>query len=60
MKNSINEIKNTLERTNSRIMESVYRISEVEDRMIEINESERKKKNKLKEKRTNSETSRTI
>ena len=43
MKNSINEIKNTLERTNSRIMESVYRISEVEDRIVEINEPERKK-----------------
>ena len=48
MKNSINEIKNTLERTNSRIMESVYRISEVEDRMVEINESERKKEKRIK------------
>ena len=43
MNNAINEIKNTLERTNSRIMESVYRISEVEDRIVEINEPERKK-----------------
>ena len=33
-------------------MEAEDRISEVEDRMIEINESERKKKNKLKEMRT--------
>ena len=40
---SINEIKNTLEGTNSRITEAEDRISEVEDRMVEINESERKK-----------------
>ena len=43
MNNEINEIKNTLEATNSRIMEAEVRISEVEDRMVEINESERKK-----------------
>ena len=58
--NAINEIKNTLEATNSTIMEVEDRISEVEDRMVEINESERKKKNKLKEIRTISETSRTV
>ena len=45
MNNAINEIKNTLEGTNSRIMEAEDRISEVEDRMVEINESEREKKN---------------
>ena len=56
MNNAINEIKKTLEGTNSRIMEAEYRISELEDRMIEINESG-KKKNKLKEMRTISETS---
>ena len=39
-----NEIKNTLEATNSRIMEVEDRISEVEDRMLEINESEEKRK----------------
>ena len=44
MNNAINEIKNTLEGTNSRIMEAENRISEVEDRMVEINESEREKK----------------
>ena len=38
MNNAINEIKNTLEGTNSRIMEAEDRISEVEDRMVEINE----------------------
>ena len=43
MNNAVNEIKNTLEGTNSRIMEAEDRISEVEDRMVEINESERKK-----------------
>ena len=43
MKNAINEIKNTLEGTNSGIMEVEDRISKVEDRMVEINESERKK-----------------
>ena len=43
MYNAINDIKNTLEGTNSRIMEEEDRISEVEDRMLEINESKRKK-----------------
>ena len=44
MNNAINEIKNTLEATNSKITEAEDRISEVEDRMIEINEAERKKR----------------
>ena len=43
MNNAINEIKNTLEGTNSRIMEAEDRISEVEDGRVEINEEERKK-----------------
>ena len=60
MNNAINEIKNTLEGTNSRIMEAENRISEVGDRMVEINESERKKENELKEMRTISETPRTV
>ena len=58
MNNTINEIKNTLEGTNSRITEAEDRISEVEDRMVERNETERKKE--LKEMWTISETSRTI
>ena len=58
MNNAINEIKNTLEATNSRITEAEDRISEVEDRMVEINETERKKE--LKEMRTTSETSGTM
>ena len=43
MNNAINEIKNTLEGTNSRITEAEDGISEVKDRMAEINEAERKK-----------------
>ena len=43
MANAINEIKNTLEGTNSRIMEAEDRISEVKYRMVDINETERKK-----------------
>ena len=60
MNNAINEIKYTLEGTKSRMMEAEDRISEVEDRMAEINETERKKKNELKEMRTISETSGTM
>ena len=48
MNNAINEIKNTLEATNSRIREADNRTSEVEDRMVEINESERKKEKQIK------------
>ena len=43
--NAIIEIKNTLEGTNSKIMEAEDRISVGEDRMVEINESEKKKTN---------------
>ena len=43
MNNAINDIKNTLEGTNSRITEAEDRISEVEDRMVEIKEAKRKK-----------------
>ena len=44
MNKAVNENKNTLEGTNSRITEAGDRISEVEDRMVEINESEEKRK----------------
>ena len=57
MNNAINEIKNTLEGTNSRITGTENRISEGEDRMVEINETEKKE---LKEMRTTSETSGTM
>ena len=43
MNDAINEIKNTLEGTNSRVTKAEDRISEAEDRMVEINEAERKK-----------------
>ena len=46
MNNAINEIKNILEGTNSWIVEEEDRISEVEGRMVEINEAERKKEKK--------------
>ena len=48
MNNAKNEIKNNLETTNSRIMEAEDSISEVEGRMVEINESERKKEKRIK------------
>ena len=44
MNNAITEIKITLEGTNSGIMEAEDRINEVEDRRVEINEAEEKRK----------------
>ena len=55
MNNAITEIKSTLEGTNSRTTEAEDRISQVEDRTVEINEAERKK-----ELRTTSEISGTM
>ena len=60
MNNAITEIRNTLQGTNSRITKAENGISDVEDRMVEINEAEKKKKNELKEMRTTSETSGTM
>ena len=48
MHKAINEIKNTLDGTNSRITVAEYRVTEVEDRMVEINESERKQEKRIK------------
>ena len=48
MNTAINEVKNTLEGTNSRITEAEDGISEVKDRMAEINEAERKKEKWIK------------
>ena len=53
MNNAINEIKNTLEATNSRIIEAEDRISEADDRMVEINEAERKKEKGLERNEAN-------
>ena len=47
MNTAINKIKRTLEGNNSRITEAAD-ISEVEDRMVEINEAERKKEKRIK------------
>ena len=48
MNNAINEIKNTLEGTNSRITEAEDRISEVGGIMVAINETEKKKEKRIK------------
>ena len=48
MNNAITEIKSTLEGTNSSITEAEDRISEVDGRMVEINEAERKKEKRIK------------
>ena len=48
MNNAINEVKNTLEGTNSRITETEDKIIEVEYKMVEINEAERKKEKIIK------------
>ena len=57
MNNAITEIRNTLQGTNSRITKAENGISDVEDRMVEIKETEIKKK---KKRRTTSETSGTM
>ena len=44
MNNAITEIKRTLEGTINKITEAEERISEVEVRVVEINEAERKKR----------------
>ena len=59
MNNGITEIKNTLEGTIRRT-EAKDRISDIEDRKVEIMNQRGKKKNELKETRTISETSKTI
>ena len=61
MINAITEIKSTLEGTNHGTTQAEERISELKDRIVEINEAERKKELKeLKEMRTTSETSGTM
>ena len=48
MNNAITEFRSTLEGTMNIIMETEDRISEVEDKMVEINEAERKKEKIIK------------
>ena len=47
MNNEITEIKNALEGANSRITKAEDRISEVEERMVEKIEAERKKEKRI-------------
>jgi len=48
MQNTITEIKNSLEATNSRIQEAEEWISEVGDRLVEITDAEKKREKRLK------------
>ena len=58
MNNTINEIKNSLEGINSRITEAEERISDLEDKIVEINTAEHDKEKRMKRKlRTVSDTS---
>ena len=57
MNNVTNEIKNILEGTMSRRTETEDRISEVEDKIVEIMKQKGKKKKESKEMRTTSGTS---
>jgi len=45
--NATNDVKSTLEGMKRRKTEAKYKISEVEDRMVEINEAERKKEKRI-------------
>ena len=49
MNKAITEMESTLKGTNNRINEAEDRIRAVEDRMVEINEAERKKEKKKKQ-----------
>ena len=48
MQNTITEIKNSLEATNSRIQEAEKQVSEMEDRLVEITDAEQKREKRLK------------
>ena len=47
MDNTINEIKNSLEGSNSRITEAEERISDLEDKMVEITTAEQNKEKRI-------------
>ena len=57
MNNTINEIKNSLEGINSRITEEEERISDVEDKIVEIATAEQNKEKRMKTIETVLETS---
>ena len=48
MKNTINEIKTTLDGINSRITEAEEQISDLEDKMVEITTAEQNKEKRMK------------
>ena len=48
MNNTVNEIKNSLEGINSRITEAEERISDLEDKIVEITTTEQKKEKRMK------------
>ena len=48
MNNTINEIKNTLEGSNSRITEAEERISDLEDKIVEITTAQQNKEKRMK------------
>ena len=48
LNNTINEIKNSLEGINSRITEAEERISDLEDKIVEITTAEQNKKKRMK------------
>ena len=48
MKNAITEIRNTLEGNNSGVTEAEEWISELEDRVVEINEAGQNKEKRIK------------
>ena len=48
MNNTINEIKNSLEGINSRITEAEERISDLEDKIVEITTAEQNKQKRMK------------
>ena len=50
MNNAITEVKNTLRGNNSIVTDAEKRISELEDRVVEVNEAEQKKEKKKNEK----------
>ena len=58
--NRINPRQNTIRQIIIKITKAEDRIREVEDRMVEFNETEEKRKSELKKMRTISETSSTM
>ena len=48
MNNTITEVKNTLEGINSRIIEEVEQISDLEDRLVEFTAVEQNKEKRMK------------